>query len=63
MPKPHVRGDNAVEKIDSDKGEADVEGHNMMIDPSASRIFANQRNKDVERAAKARQREKEARGR
>ena len=40
--------------------EQDVEGHNMWIDPGSSRDLANSRNKDLERAARERNRAKDA---
>ncbi len=40
--------------------EQDVEGHNMWIDPGSSRDMARTRNKEIERAARERNRAKEA---
>jgi hypothetical protein len=40
--------------------EQDVEGHNMWIDPGMQRDLARNHSKDVERAARERNRAKEA---
>ena len=43
--------------------EKDVEGHNMWVGPTMSGDMARNRNKDLERAAKERNRAKEAKKR
>ncbi len=43
-----------------DDGEQDTEGHNMMISPTLGRDLARGRDADIERAARERQRQKEA---
>jgi redox-sensitive bicupin YhaK (pirin superfamily) len=40
----------------------DVEGHNLWMNPSASREMTNSRSRDLEREARDRQRAKEAKG-
>lgn len=40
----------------------DVEGHNLWMNPSASREMINSRSRDMEREARERQRAKEAKG-
>lgn len=61
MPGKVPGGNRAADKPDRD--ESDVEGHNMMINPSAGRDLARNRSKDIERENAQRRREKEARGR
>ena len=53
-----TKGNDQTQKQPAD--EQDVEGHNMWIDPGSSRDLANSRNKDLERAARERNRAKEA---
>ena len=43
--------------------EKDVEGHNMWIGPTISSDIARNRNKEIEQAAKERNRAKDAKGR
>jgi hypothetical protein len=43
--------------------EQDVEGHNMWIGPTVSRDLARNRSKELERAARDRQRAKDAKSR
>jgi redox-sensitive bicupin YhaK (pirin superfamily) len=42
--------------------EGDVEGHNLWLNPSASREMTSSRTRDIEREARERQRAKEAKG-
>ena len=42
--------------------DQDVEGHNLWMNPSASREMINSRSRDMEREARERQRAKEAKG-
>ena len=44
-----------------DEGQ-DVEGHNLWMNPSASREMISSRSRDIERDARDRQRAKEAKG-
>ncbi len=41
----------------------DTEGHSMMVDPTTARQLARAKEQDVDRSARERQRQKEARGR
>lgn len=45
-----------------DEGEQDVEGHNLWMNPSASREMTNGRSREIEREMRDRQRAKEAKG-
>ena len=45
----------------ADEGQ-DVEGHNLWMNPSASREMINSRSRDMERETRERQRAKEAKG-
>lgn len=62
MPGKTPGGQRDADKADHDK-TSDTEGHSMMINPGAGRDLARGRAKEIEREAKNRQREKEARGR
>ncbi|MDQ3553528.1 MAG: hypothetical protein M3395_03845 [Chloroflexota bacterium] len=41
----------------------DTEGHSLMVDPTTARQLSRAKEQDVDRAARDRQRQKEARGR
>lgn len=45
-----------------DAGEQDVEGHNLWMNPSASREMTSGRSREIEREMRDRQRAKEAKG-
>ena len=46
----------------AEQDENDVEGHNLWVNPSASREMTNGRNREIERETRERQRAKEAKG-
>lgn len=63
MPRKSVRAsDEDVRELDK-KPDEDTEGHSMLLDPSTARHLARSREQDVQRGARDRQREKEARKR
>ena len=45
-----------------DQAGDDVEGHNLWLNPSASREMTNGRSREIEREMRERQRAKEAKG-
>ena len=63
MPKQRIpKADTEPAPPDASPADAaDVEGHNLWINPAASREMTNSRNRDIERQVRERQREKEAR--
>lgn len=66
---PGIKASRQDEQPDADQPAAgttdegqDVEGHNLWMNPSASREMINSRSRDMEREARDRQRAKEAKG-
>jgi hypothetical protein len=67
---PKIRVQSKDEQPEKDQSPAatstedaqDVEGHNLWMNPSASREMTNSRSRDLEREARDRQRAKEAKG-
>ncbi len=47
----------------SDPAGDDTEGHSLMIDPTTARQLSRAKEQDIDRAARERQRQKDARGR
>jgi hypothetical protein len=63
MPRKLVRAsDDDARELDKPADE-DTEGHNMLLDPSTARHLARSREQEIQRGARDRQREKEARRR
>lgn len=54
--------DNTDQPQLPDAGEQDVEGHNLWMNPSASREMTSGRSREIEREMRDRQRAKEAKG-
>jgi hypothetical protein len=55
------RDDDAVRRTDEATDDSDTEGHAFLVDPISSRQIARDRSAEIERAARERQRQKEAR--
>jgi hypothetical protein len=56
------RDDDAVRRNDPQAtDDTDTEGHAFLVDPISSRQIARDRSAEIERAARERQRQKEAR--
>ena len=59
---PKLKASDDARKLDKPTDD-DTEGHSMLLDPSTARHLARARDQEIERAARDRQRQKEARGR
>jgi hypothetical protein len=53
---------SAEQSKPAEQDDNDVEGHNLWVNPSASREMTNGRSREIEREARERQRAKEAKG-
>lgn len=62
MPGKHLKATEDDPQLNDPDGE-DTEGHSLMIDPTTARQHQRVKEQDVDRAARERQRQKEARGR
>jgi redox-sensitive bicupin YhaK (pirin superfamily) len=58
-----TKAKKATDEPQLPEGGDDVEGHNLWVNPSASREMTQSRSREIEREARERQRAKEAKGR